>query len=415
VRRPFFVIPLAVGAVLLIAFGIILGSQDGKTPDRPPRPPVARGGIEPRQFSAMNDFGLEYLRAAGAQNPARSFGCSPYAAYSALAVFANGSEAKTREQTLAAMRLKQISTGDLSDGVTAILDDLTRTKEAPFKSRNGIFMIWPIMMSADFQGQMKDFFDADVIRLGSAGMGSTNRVNEWAAQSTQNRVPTMVGTLTKDDVFFTINPVLIGGAWEEGFDPSLTQQRDFRSDEGPVPAMMMQREGAILSKVTNRWTAVTLPFRDSNVHATFVLPKDGSVEGLLGTLNTKELKDLLSLEGRQKITLSLPKFSLDTDIDIKPFAANLGLDYLFHAPIDLRYLSEEMKGDYEMASWHQRVVADFTEQGDQPKPTSGASENIDFNRPFLWFVSDAQTGVMLAGGVYRGQDPRNPNPHETSE
>lgn len=330
-------------------------------------------------------------------NPDRSFASSSFGVYELLSVFALASEGKTLRSSESALEQERMIASDVGDAVKAVQDDVYREGQTPFINRNGVFMIWPILMSREFQDQARHDLHTDLIRLGSAGVRSQNEINDWTGGEP------IVKKLTKQMIFLSVNSSSIKGEWEEGFDPSLTEERAFLGSGGKVRLPMMEKAGNLLVSEGEGWLAVTLPYAKSLVSATFVLPEDQSVESLVQNISGPSLAKMI--KGKPApVTLTLPKFSTKNDLSLRGASKDFGGHFLFESPIDLRYMSIEMQGDYPMESWTQRVSVEFGEAGGKPKGGASGGHNVVFDKPFLWLISDSKEGVVLASGIFRGRD-----------
>lgn len=373
------------------------------------RKPVEADANSPAVYSSLNQTGIKLIAEAATQSKGKSVAVSPYGLTSVLSILMNGAEGKTMDSLSSSLHLKEPRTDHLNKAQMALQDNLYRSEETPFVSHNAIFMIWPIMLVPDFRHDMADMYGADIRKVGSAGQGALNEINYWVKEKTKGRIPKILDSLDKDEMIVIANAITLDARWENEFDPSETRNAPFFTAHGEISLPTMSG-GAQRGASTDDWTAAALDFRGSSLEAIFVLPNpDENVDALLQGWEADDFAKMQDGLKPSKAQISLPKFKVHQNLDIKPLLEKIGAGGLFRSPNDLRYMSVELQGDYSISQFVQETMAEFDEAGAKAASatatgikSAAASERIAFDRPFAWFVVEKESGVILLAGTYQG-------------
>lgn len=361
--------------------------------------------VDKKRWAEMNAFALRATRELAAQEQGNVAFC-PVGAWSAGAVLLNASNGEANEAAAAFLGLKDPQLDALNQAQQAWNASLSA--DGAFKQGLGVFMIWPILVTHEFQDSMARDYRADVLKIGSAGEGATNTINAWASRRTDGAVKQAVGQLSKQTIFEILHVAAFRDKWAHPFEPGMTSSGTFTREDGrqvTTPFMTQEAELAVVDDAT--WSGCSLPFEGGRFAFVVLLPKTGTVASCLASA-----ADLPSIAGpTQAVTLTMPSFEFEVETDLVPLIAQLGGKKLLSPPNDFRRMSIELDEDASVGRARQSVSVMANESGFTATavteveglkgsvPPSSLAVKLD--RPFFWGVVDVETGVYVFTGTVR--------------
>ncbi len=265
---------------------------------------------------------------------------------------------------------------------------------------------------------------------------SRRLINAWVADRTEQRIKELLAASppTVDDAtrLVLVNAIYLKAPWESPFDPGDTRKGPFTRADGTkvtVPFMRLVSSGLgpMPPAATGKgWAAVRLPYLGQQLAMTIIVPDN--LEAFEKTLTPARLAELtqLSYEGRQKgvleerkVDLSLPRFSLASDMDLGETLAAMGMPTAFD-PTNADFTgiaSPDRTGEpgLHIAKVIHQANIDVDEKGTEAAAatavsmaTGGPGDTskpivIRADRPFLFVLTDVPSGTVLFLG--RVADP----------
>jgi len=177
-------------------------------------------------------------------------------------------------------------------------------------------------------------------------------INQWVKESTHGRIEQLLaGVPDPLVVALLVNAVFFKGSWASKFDPQLTAESKFHTQDGPVTAKFMNRKAKMLvderADELGGATVLRLDYgvANSDFCALFVLPATHSPNSLLAA--TKGLKDLsisslLLRQREQMVHLRLPRFRAEWGVaSLKKALRELGLKESFDGVDEFTNMSDD--------------------------------------------------------------------------
>jgi serpin B len=245
--------------------------------------------------------------------------------------------------------------------------------------------------------------------------GARLAINRWASERTKGRVPEVLhqGDVTRDTRLALANAIYLNAGWTFPFDPSRTEDRPFTTAAGSsisIPTMALIDEKVPYVEGSG-YRAVDLPFAGGfggSLSMTVVVPDD--MAAFVGSLSAAEFAGIVAGEHDYEVDLTLPRFSADSRIELKPVLAAMGMPTIFTDQADLSGITTDPLLTLEHVI-HQANI-DVYEQGTTASavtvalavPVSGAEHvRFEVNKPFLYFIRENKSGAVLFMG--RIDDP----------
>ena len=158
----------------------------------------------------------------------------------------------------------------LNDALTTVDPDVTM--EIP----NSIWYRNTFEVLQDFIDVNQDYFYAEVNPLNFDDPASVGIINNWVAESTHDKITTILDQINPSAVMFLINAVYFNGTWKYEFDEQYTQPETFFLGDGTTKQVEMMKQEGTLNYANNEFfEAVELYYGGGNFSMVILLPKEG--------------------------------------------------------------------------------------------------------------------------------------------
>ena len=233
---------------------------------------------------------------------------------------------------------------------------------------------------------------------GKAGADKMNKaLQKWTDEATGGLLSDYVKDLktTPDTVMALLSTLYFKAAWENAFQPELTEPSVFHGTKGDTEVPMMHAVIPCDAGKTDRFSAVRIP-----------------LEGLGSMIDLLADPSALNSVWEEAYTcaeLSLPKFKVSAKTDLLPVLEALGVtDALDPAKADFSPLTAE-KPLYVSKAEHAAAV-EIDENGvtgaaytviyvDEGEFAPADPISLTFDRPFLFTVNGPDGSILFAGAV----------------
>jgi serpin B len=240
-------------------------------------------------------------------------------------------------------------------------------------------------------------------------------INKWANDNTKGRIPNVLqpGDVQRMTRIALANAMYLKVNWQDKFEPQNTQPGQFTTAAGTkVTVPMMSQRMAYSYGAGTGYRAIDVPFELlSSLSMTFIVPDD--MASFQSQLTASKFASVLGSMKRYDVSFWLPKYSVESRVDLAQVLAAMGMSDLFSAQnADLSGITTDEKLFIDKVI-HQANM-DVDEEGVTAAAVTislglgaGAEQppHVDFkvDKPFLYFIRDRQSGVILFMG--RVDDP----------
>ena len=379
---------------------------------------------------ALNLFGADvYGKLAASAEPNLVF--SPASIMLALAMTRAGARGATAAEMDAALRANEAS--DNEAGFHRAVNSLSATLE----SRNGVFedsgsqklpVTVSIVNSLWGQDQMtwnSDFLD---VLAGEYGAGmrvvdyvtrteeARRAINGWVKDETRNRIPELLGsgTLNTDIRLVLVNAIYMKAPWATPFPEQSTTDSVFTTLGGSTAMVPMMRTSVRCDYARgDSWQAVDLPYISGNLSMTMIVPDAGTFAEVEAAVAAGLVTNVVAAMGVREVNLAMPKFDLETKVDLKSVMKELGMQAAFDPSVaDFSGMTDDVELFVSFIVHQANITVDEkgTEAAAATAVGAGATSSptepvtLEIDRPFLYAVRDRPTGAVLFLG--RVGDPR---------
>ena len=238
---------------------------------------------------------------------------------------------------------------------------------------------------------------------------SRKAINDWVAQQTQGKITNLFPQGALDDTTRLVlaNAVYFKAAWENSFDPASTKSEPFYLLDGSqinVAMMHAKSDASYLYAQGSNYQAVGLPYANSNIMMVVLMPVPGNFTDFEAGLTDIQLEGILNGMTHHSINLSMPKFKLETVLDLKNTLTALGMPDAFDKNAD--FSGMDGKKDLYIADILHKAYVNVDENGTEAAAATGVVMGImalpaqpvisvSIDHPFLFLLYDSRTKTIL--------------------
>ena len=314
-----------------------------------------------------------------------SFVFSPFSAYQALAAVSLGAEDFIKYN---AMLLAELGCG---------------TDSAAAEVNNIVLISDKYSANEDFANDIYSALSARTAKVNFESPEEAARlINDWVKQNTNSMIdPLLDSPLDASTIAAVINTVYFRGEWTTKFDEKKNSEGEFIGESGKQNATYMNAEKLSADYAENQSVQALRLTYTNGPTMTVYLPKEGvSPEE---TLRQSVRSNLELSEGIG--SLSIPKFEMESGLDLEAAAKAAGLDEMFRGGLGKTVEEAE---DLCVSEIMQKAKIKVDETGTEAAAATIVAEakaafikpvefEMNVNRSFAYTIE--QNGVVLFSGV----------------
>ncbi|MDD2803945.1 MAG: serpin family protein [Elusimicrobiales bacterium] len=379
---------------------------------------LSAGGLRAADAPAdPNQIAFKFY-AAEAAKPGNVF-FSPYSMYTAFAMTYEGAKGDTASE-IASVFGYPAAAGDLRAAAARQKKALAAAaRDAEFTQANSFWMQKGYNFLPDYLRALKKFYSGEGKNTDFRGRTEAARkdINSWTAAKTKGRIKELFPADSLDALtrLVLVNAVYFKGAWQTPFKKDMTFEADFTKTGGEkVKVSMMSAPGTRDAEYTenDEFQAVRLAYKGGGLAMLVLLPREGkSPADLEKGLDGAKLDEIRKSLGKEKVRVFLPKFSFSSGFKLNAALAGLGMPTAFTEKADFSGM-DGTKSLYIQNAFHKAFV-EVSEEGTEAAAATGVAMGLKSmpmgimtfraNRPFLFFIEDPKSGLLLFMG--RMEDP----------
>jgi serpin B len=237
---------------------------------------------------------------------------------------------------------------------------------------------------------------------------SRKAINDWVQAKTEDRIKDLIpaGAIDSETKLVLTNAIYFNAAWARAFEKSATSRGDFtRLDGTKQPAEMMARTSHFRYADAEGWQAVELPYDGGELSMVLMLPSAG-LEQAEAALDPAALQRLIGGLAADEVSLSLPKFKVESGFMLKETLGQLGMHDAFGMAADFSGI--DGRKYLVIGEVFHKAFIEIDEAGTEaaaatvvempPGEMPDQPRTVRFDRPFLFVIRDNPTGAILFVG-----------------
>lgn len=380
-----------------------------------------------------NAFTLHFLKAVNdADQTGKSFIYSPLSMAYVLSMVDNAAEGETRQEIERTLGFNQGSLDDANEYYKMLIEELPQTDpNVQLNMANAIFVNKGYTLKPKFQQDMQTYYHALAESLDFSSPETLGHINGWCNEQTRGMIPTILEKVNPGAVSYLLNAVYFKGEWTSKFDPQNTNTETFTCEDGSTRQVPLMHQTVVAAYFkADEYSALRFCYGSGLWNMTIMLPGEGkttadiinrlaSLGWLEGRPHSSAYMDTPIFEGYE-VDLKLPRFGTKSDTDdlkgeLPDVLRGMGIRQVFDPDLaQVPNLCE--RANLYIGLMRQKAAIEVNEEGAKASAvtiggmfeTSDSPvdyQKVDFhvNRPFVYAIQEASTGVILFVGKYTGE------------
>ncbi|MEK6476076.1 serpin family protein [Catalinimonas sp. 4WD22] len=399
---------------LLLLTGLLLALWSCQQDQVAPREEIQlrKLSIEEKELlNASNSFAMDLTKEL-VQEGSQNLFFSPYYIHMDLSMAINGAERNTLAQMQKVQQcdvLERLEVNKLYNSLNTLLGSIDN--QVQFVSAHALWHREEIDIRPLFSDIIMAYYGAGVEALDFDDRKAPLTINKWVEEHTSGKVEAKIPALIPYESLYLISATHLKGYWTFPFAKENTAPGTFYLNdkkEVTVP-MMFTDQAAYRYHQDAQKTLIDIPYGNKQYSMTILMPHQGdSIADQLKNLSIKSLEQSLEQADTLDYHLYLPKFNVNSQLNLKEPLSNLGIKDAFSAQADFSGILNDSTARIKVADLIHQAGIEVNESGIQtvmPRvaaaSVSAATPVVRINRPFIFFIREQHTGVILYAGVIK--------------
>ena len=370
-------------------------------------------------ISATNDFSFKLVQSLIDSNKGKNMVISPLGVVYTLEIIGNGADGQTKR-----LLQQHLGTGTYEqDDINALrrkmmichakvsTDEFFTTKTAFMKSSNLFLYRSGLTVNQDFIETIGHDYFADCLPFTKKD-DAQQIANTWNKKANHGAIKEISLDINEDTGAYLINTLLFNGSWLQEFNETKPDTFYVTKDKVNMVEMMSQtdKEGCFMYMQNYHYAILRMPYIGA-FYMDVILPHENiTIENLIKQMDMEKYeRSAKVLKKYDVVEVALPKFHVNSDIDLRHLLSNMGLTQLFSYGADFSLMGDT---PFFINKMKQKIQMDVDEKGTHAESitstsfaTLGLTEHptkAEFyaNRPFIYFIRDSFGSICFAGVFY---------------
>ena len=381
-----------------------------------------------RQFANDNNaFTLDFLKTVNeADHSGKSFIYSPLSITYVLGMVNDAATGTTERELEETLGFHEGGILAVNEYCRKLIEGLPRVdKKVTLNLANAIFVNKDkATLKAQYEQDMQTYYDAKAEALSFKDSKTLGHINGWCNDKTKGMIPTILDEINPYAVAYLLNAIYFKADWASKFDEKNTRKETFTTEGGTTQVPLMHQNVLINYTKNNTYAAVQMPYGNGSWMMTVLLPNEGKTAAdVIAAMRTDDewrVGFYTSQMSPYEVDLKLPRFETNSDTDdiddgLKGLMQKMGIHMAFDSELaEIPNMCEE-RGVY-ISKMRQKAAIKVNEEGSEAAavtiaemefttavgPTEYPKATFHANRPFVYFISERSSGVILFVGKYTG-------------
>ena len=386
-----------------------------------------------------NQFTLNFLKTVNdVDKSGKSFIFSPLSITYVLGMVNDAATGETEKELEQTLGFHEGGIKAVNEYCKKLIDGLPKVDErVKLNIANAIFLNKNYTLKSQFGQDMQTYYDAKAEALDFSSPQTLSLINSWCSDKTNGMIPTILDEVNPNMMSYLLNAIYFKADWASKFDQNNTREETFAKENGSTELPMMHQNVLIQYLNNDIFSAVKIPYGSGLWNMMVLLPEEGKttddvinhfatcglsgVEGLICQITEDNIATMKkNYFSPYEVDLKLPRFETDSDTDkldikdglvglMKKMGINLAFDsYLAEIPnmcelpvyIAMMRQKAKIKVNEEGSEAAAVTVAGMIEMSAMPMEYPKATFHA--NRPFVYVIQEASSGVILFVGKFTG-------------
>ncbi|XP_063711486.1 serpin B8-like [Symsagittifera roscoffensis] len=341
---------------------------------------------------------------------------SPASVFVAMCMVSEGAQNTTKSEILRALQFED--SNDVCKEAKRLVTFIQGESQSKFELSlsNGVFLNKRIRILKKFQNKLMRKYSATVENVGFGTEAGEKIVNDWISDETNGKITDLIKDTDEQlTVMIIVNAIYMNGSWKECFAKSRSERGLFFSRlAGEKNVTFMNRRvdtklAFAQARNQKKFTAAFLKYQADDWMMSIILPADrGNPADYLEPVSD-EIFQIYHRSSEVYTDLWIPKFKVETSIDIMPLLKDLGIKQAFDPSANFFGASKEPTF---ISKARQKSYLEVSEEGTEAAAATYSTEirmssmkieslrtRVIVDSPFLVSIINTKTKLILFAGV----------------
>ena len=391
---------------------------------------------EQRTFAYDNNqFALNFLNTVNeTDRSGKSFIYSPLSITYVLGMVNDAATGLTENELEETLGFHEGGIQAVNDYCKNLIDGLPKVdNKVTLNIANAIFLNKDWTLKQQFTQDMQTYYDAKAEALDFKAPETLDHINGWCNEKTNGMIPTILDEIDPLIMSYLLNAIYFKADWASKFDPQNTKDETFTTENGnsSTKIPMMHQNVLIKYMKNNTYSAIEMPYGNGLWNMVVMMPEEGkNTDDIINHLKMFGVYPMLyddidgSLDtwvfGPYEVDLKLPRYETSSDTDdledgliglMKKMGINRAFDEgmaeipnMCELPVYIEMMRQKakIKVNEEGSEAAAVTVAGVTNKSMGSEPKEYPKATFHANRPFVYVIREASSGVILFVGKFTG-------------
>ena len=380
-----------------------------------------------------NQFTLNFLKTVNETDQSgKSFIYSPLSITYVLGMVNDAAAGQTEQELEQTLGFHEGGIQAVNDYCKNLIDNLPKVDEqVALNIANAIFVNKnKATLKAQYQQDMLNYYDAKAEALDFEAAGTLDHINGWCKEKTKDMIPTILDEVNPDAVSYLLNAIYFKADWASKFDQKNTKEETFNTENGKTKLPLMHQNVLIQYAKNSIFSSVSIPYGNGEWSMIVMLPEEGkTTDDIINNLASYGLTmygfcgTMGDTYSAYEVDLKLPRYETSSDTDqiddnLIGLLQKMGIHLAFDSNFaEIPNMCES--GDVYISKMRQKAKIKVNEEGSEaaavtvaemayttssiPQPREYAKATFHANRPFVYVIREASSGVILFVGKFTGE------------
>ena len=375
-----------------------------------------------------NQFTLNFFKTVNeTDRSGKSFIYSPLSITYVLGMVNDAATGQTEQELEQTLGFHEGGIKAVNEYCKNLIDNLPKVDpKVKLNIANAIFLNQRYSLKEQFQKDMEQYYDAKAEALDFSSSKTLDHINGWCNDKTNGMIPTILDEVDPNMMSYLLNAIYFKADWTSKFDPKNTRKETFTSEKGNKQLPLMHQTVLINYLRNDTYAAVDIPYGNGNWSMTVMLPEEGkTTDDIIAILanigkSVNLSNNLMNMVSPYEVDLKLPNFETTSDTNDMDEGL-IGLMKRMGVKMAFDHNCEEIRNMCDLpvyiAMMRQKAKIKVNEEGSEAAAVTVAgafvtavSEPIEYpratfhaNRPFVYVIREASSGVILFVGKFTGE------------